>query len=180
MKKKNKDKKLNFIFFHKPIEIIGNEKVESIKFEKTKLEGSELKSTGEITEIKCGLIISAIGYKPKNISGLKISNDVVDNKNGKIDTGFYTVGWISRGPSGVIGTNKADGERVAELISKEFKTQSKDGRKALIEIIKSKNLTAISFEDWEKIDSYEIKNAKYPTPRKKILTIKEMLKICKI
>ena len=180
IEKKNKDKKLNFIFFHKPIEIIGNEKVESIKFEKTKLEGSELKSTGEITEIKCGLIISAIGYKPKNISGLKISNDVVDNKNGKIDTGFYTVGWISRGPSGVIGTNKADGERVAELISKEFKTQSKDGRKALIEIIKSKNLTAISFEDWEKIDSYEIKNAKYPTPRKKILTIKEMLKICKI
>ena len=180
IKKIKKEKKLNFVFFHKPIEIIGNEKVESIKFEKTKLEGSELKSTGEITEIECGLVITAIGYKPKNITGLKISDGVVENKNGKIDTGFYAVGWISRGPTGVIGTNKADGEQVADLISKEFKTQSKHGRKSFIEIIKSKNLTAISFEYWEKIDSYEKKNAKDPAPRKKILTIKEMLKICKI
>ena len=180
IKKIKKEKKLNFVFFHKPIEIIGNEKVESIKLEKTKLEGSELKSTGEITEIECGLVITAIGYKSKNITGLKISDGVVESKNGKIDTGFYAVGWISRGPTGVIGTNKADGEQVADLISKEFKTQSKDGRKSLIEIIKSKNLTAISFEDWEKIDSYETKNAKDSAPRKKILTIKEMLKICKI
>ena len=180
IEKANKEKKLNFIFFRKPIEIIGNEKVESIKFEKTKLEGSELKSTGEISEIKCGLVVTAIGYKPKNIPGLKISDGVADNKNGKIDTGFYAVGWISRGPSGVIGTNKADGEQVADLIKKEFKTQTKDGRKSLIEIIKSKNLTPVSFEDWEKIDSYETKNAKDSAPRKKILTIKEMLKICKI
>jgi len=50
----------------------------------------------------------------------------------------------------------------------------------LIEIIKSKNLTATSFEDWEKIDSYEKKNATDLAPRKKILSIKEMLNICKI
>ena len=180
IEKRNKEKKLNFIFFHKPIEIIGNEKVESIKFEKTKLEGHELKSTGEITEIDCGLVITAIGYKPKDIPGLKISDGIVENKNGKIDTGFYAVGWIRRGPSGVIGTNKADGELVADLISKEFKTQNKDGRKSMIKIIKSKNLTATSFEDWEKIDSYEKKNAKDQAPREKILTIKEMLNLCKI
>ena len=150
IEKRNKEKKLNFIFFHKPIEIIGNEKVESIKFEKIKLEGNELKNTGEITEIDCGLVITAIGYKPKDIPGLKISDGIVENKNGKIDTGFYAVGWIRRGPSGVIGTNKADGELVADLISKEFKTQNKDGRKSMIKIIKSKNLIATSFEDWEK------------------------------
>ena len=180
IEKRNKEKKLNFIFFHKPIEIIGNEKVESIKFEKIKLEGNELKNTGEITEIDCGLVITAIGYKPKDISGLKISDGIVENKNGKIDAGFYAVGWIRRGPTGVIGTNKADGELVASLISKEFKTQRKDGRKSLIKIIKLKNLTATSFEDWEKIDSYEKKNAKDQAPREKILTIKEMLNLCKI
>ena len=180
IEKRNKEKKLNFIFFHKPIEIIGNEKVESIKFEKIKLEGNELKNTGEITEIDCGLVITAIGYKPKDIPGLKISDGIVENKNGKIDTGFYAVGWIRRGPSGVIGTNKADGELVADLISKEFKNQNRDGRKSLVEIIKSKNLIATSFEDWEKIDSYEKKNATDLAPRKKILSIKEMLNICKI
>jgi ferredoxin--NADP+ reductase len=180
IEKRNKEKKLNFIFFHKPIEIIGNEKVESIKFEKIKLEGNELKNTGEITEIDCGLVIMAIGYKPKDIPGLKISDGIVENKNGKIDTGFYAVGWIRRGPSGVIGTNKADGELVADLISKEFKNQNRDGRKSLVEIIKSKNLIATSFEDWEKIDSYEKKNATDLAPRKKILSIKEMLNICKI
>ena len=180
IEKRNKEKKLNFIFFHKPIEIIGNEKVESIKFEKIKLEGNELKNTGEITEIDCGLVITAIGYKPKDIPGLKISDGIVENKNGKIDTGFYAVGWIRRGPTGVIGTNKADGELVADLISKEFKTQTKDGRKSLIKLIKSKNLKPTSFEDWEKIDSYEKNNAIDPAPRKKILTIKEMLNLCKI
>ena len=180
IEKKNKEKKLNFIFFHKPIEIIGNEKVESVKFEKMKLEGNELKNTGEIAQINCGLVITAIGYKPKDIPGLQISDGIVENKNGKIDTGFYAVGWIRRGPTGVIGTNKADGELVADLISKEFKIQNKDGRKSLIKIIKSKNLTATSFEDWEKIDSYEKKNAIDFAPRRKILSIKEMLKICKI
>ena len=180
IEKRNKEKKLNFIFFHKPIEIIGNEKVKSIKFEKIKLEDNELKNTGEITEINCGLVIAAIGYKPKDIPGLKISNGVVENKNGKIDTGFYAVGWIKRGPTGVIGTNKADGELIADLTSKEFKKQNKDGRKLLIKLIKSKNLKPTSFEDWEKIDSYEKKNAIDPTPRKKILTIKEMLNLCKI
>ena len=180
IEKRNKEKKLNFIFFHKPIAIIGNKKVESIKFEKTKLEGNELKNTGEFFNIDCGLVMTAIGYKPKDIPGLKISDGIVENKNGKIDTGFYAVGWIRRGPTGVIGTNKADGELVADLISKEFKTQNKDGRKSLIEIIKSKNLTATSFKDWEKIDAYEKKKAMDPAPRKKILSIKEMLNICKI
>ncbi len=80
----------------------------------------------------------------------------------------------------MIGTNKADGELIANLISKEFKNQNKNGRNALIEIIKNKNLEVTSFEDWEKIDSYEKENAKDPTPRKKILTIKEMLNLCKI
>ena len=180
IEKNNKEKKLNFNFFQKPIEIIGDEKVDSIKFEKTKLEGSELRSTGEIIEINCGLVISAIGYTPKDIPGLNINDGVVENDNGRISKGFYAAGWIRRGPTGVIGTNKADGALVADLISKEFKTQTKDGRKSLIEIIKSKSLTATSFDEWEKIDSYEKKNTKKPAPRKKILSIKEMLKICKI
>ena len=55
------------VYRRRPIEIIGNEKVESIKFEKIKLEGNELKNTGEITQIDCGLVITAIGYKPKDI-----------------------------------------------------------------------------------------------------------------
>ena len=38
-----------------------------------------------------------------------------ENNEGKIDTGFYAAGWIRRGPTGVIGTNKADGELVADL-----------------------------------------------------------------
>ena len=151
-----------------------------IKFEKTNLEDGKLKDTGEITEIKCGLVVTAIGYKPKNIPGLKISEGVVENNEGRIDKGFYASGWIRRGPTGVIGTNKADGELIANLISKEFKNQNKNGRNALIEIIKNKNLEVTSFEDWEKIDSYEKENAKDPTPRKKILTIKEMLNLCKI
>tara|TARA_B100000029_G_scaffold505406_1_gene586044 strand:+ start:2356 stop:3654 length:1299 start_codon:yes stop_codon:yes gene_type:complete len=178
--KENKEKTLNFTFFHKPIEIIGNEKVESIKFERTKLENGKLENTGEIIEIDCGLIITAIGYRSKDVSGIKISNGIVENNNGKVDAGFYTTGWARRGPTGVIGTNKADGELVADLIKKEFQTQNKNGRKSLIETIKSKNLTATTFEDWEKIDSYEKNNAKDPTPRKKILTIKEMLNLCKI
>tara|TARA_B100000686_G_scaffold102495_1_gene109800 strand:+ start:3939 stop:5234 length:1296 start_codon:yes stop_codon:yes gene_type:complete len=180
IEKNNKEKKLNFNFFQKPIEIIGNERVESVNFETTKLEGTKLKSTGEINNINCGLIISAIGYKPKEVPGIKISNGVVKNNNGKIDKGFYAAGWIRRGPNGVIGTNKADGELVADLISKDFKDQNKDGRKSLIELIKSKNLKSTSFENWEKIDSYEKKNAVEPAPRKKILTIKEMLNLCNI
>ena len=155
LKKENKEKKINFNFFQKPIEIIGNDKVEIIKFEKTNLEDGKLKDTGEITEIKCGLVVTAIGYKPKNIPGLKISEGVVENNEGRIDKGFYASGWIRRGPTGVIGTNKADGELIANLISKEFKNQNKNGRNALIKIIKNKNLEVTSFEDWEKIDSYE-------------------------
>ena len=117
LKKVNKEKKINFNFFQKPIEIIGDEKVDSIKFEKTKLEGSELRSTGEIIEINCGLVISAIGYTPKDIPGLNINDGVVENDNGRISKGFYAAGWIRRGPTGVIGTNKADGELICIMMS---------------------------------------------------------------
>ncbi|KAF3333166.1 NADPH:adrenodoxin oxidoreductase [Carex littledalei] len=119
---------LYFVFFRKPIKFISedNSTVSSVHLEKTVLKenGSSGKQmavgTGEIEETKCGLVLKSIGYKSLPIDGLPFDNDrgVVPNVKGrvltstdKMDTkteqGLYVVGWLQRGPTGIVDLTMA-------------------------------------------------------------------------
>lgn len=174
-----KSKRVYFDFYAAPVEILGGEKVEAVRFERTKVEGSRAVGTGEFFEIACGLVVAAIGYKSSPLGGLPFDerNGVFKNEDGRVLPGVYAVGWAKRGPTGVIGSNKPDGRIAAEQILTDFKSGGgKPGRAALEQTL-HKTARRIDYDMWRKIDAVEVARAPKPAPRRKLVTIKEMLAV---
>ncbi len=174
-----RSKRVYFDFFANPVEILGDTSVEAVKFERTIVEDGRAVGTGKFLEIPCGLVIPAIGYYSQSIEGVPFDERAgrAANKDGFIDDDFYCVGWIKRGPSGVIGSNKPDGDRAAELILESFPRDDKPGRSAFEALLAEKNIRAVSFADWQKIDAAEIANAGPGAPRRKFTRIADMLAV---
>ncbi|MFM8752057.1 MAG: glutamate synthase subunit beta, partial [Actinomycetota bacterium] len=120
--KKGHARAMYFHFLSTPLEIKGKDRVEEVVFGINEVKDGKVVSTNETFSIKCGLVISAIGYESEEIPGLKYENGRVSNIDGRVaDRNIYVVGWAKRGPSGVIGTNKSDSSDVAKLLIEDLK-----------------------------------------------------------
>lgn len=115
--KSSHDRTMHFLFQHTPKEILGSNRVEGIVFSTP---------SGDVT-IKCGIVVTAIGYQAASIEGVPYENGKVVNVDGRVGQNLYVVGWAKRGPSGVIGTNKSDAAAVVELLVADLKTPKKAG-----------------------------------------------------
>jgi ferredoxin--NADP+ reductase len=108
------ERTMKFQFLATPKEIRGEDRVEEIIFTKT--------GTNDEFSIKCGLVITAIGYEASVIAGIRFEGGKVVNTDGRVEDNVYVVGWAKRGPSGVIGTNKSDSSDVMKLLVEDLKT----------------------------------------------------------
>lgn len=107
------ERTMKFQFLATPKEIRGKNKVEEVVFTKT--------GTDEEFSIKCGLVITAIGYEASPLEGINFEQGKVKNNDGRVGENLYVVGWAKRGPSGVIGTNKSDSSDVMKLLVEDLK-----------------------------------------------------------
>jgi ferredoxin--NADP+ reductase len=107
------ERTMKFQFLATPKEIRGRDKVEEVVFTKT--------GTDEEFSIKCGLVITAIGYEASPLEGMVFEKGKVKNDDGRVGENLYVVGWAKRGPSGVIGTNKSDSSDVMKLLVEDLK-----------------------------------------------------------
>ena len=133
---------MEFLFQHVPVSINGNGKVESVTFKTP---------TGEKT-INCGLVISAIGYQPKQSEGLTVEGSKLANTEGHIAENLYVVGWAKRGPSGVIGTNKSDAAEVMKKLVEQLAATPKPS----FDLGAQLDAKIISQPIWEKINNAEV------------------------
>ena len=174
-----KSKRAHFVFYAAPVEVLGGDKVEGLRLERTRVEGGRAVGTGEFFEVKCGLVIAAIGYTSEPIDGIAFDDKrgIVANSNGRVGDGVYAVGWVKRGPTGVIGTNKPDGQAVAADIRADFPQGKKPGREAFEKLLKEKGVRWVTYSEWQTIDLREIENAPPGAPRRKFTTIEEMLAV---
>ena len=115
----NHERTMKFQFLTTPKEIKGNGRVEEVVFQKT---GSD-----ETFSIKCGLVITAIGYEAASLEGIPYEKGKVVNTDGYVNENLYVVGWAKRGPSGVIGTNKSDAADVMKLLVEKLTTPKSAG-----------------------------------------------------
>jgi len=182
-------------FLASPVEIKGDGKVESIVIGKNELveEGGRLvaKDTGEREELECGLVLRSVGYTGVPIEGVPfdekrglILNDggrVLDSHDSGHKVGHYTAGWIKRGPSGVIGTNKKDAletvqHLLADVASRTLLDPADPDPEAIERLLAEKNVRYISFEDWQAIDQAEVgRGEPHGRPRVKFVRVDEML-----
>ena len=172
--KKGNTRSLTFKFLSTPLEIRGSEKVEEIIFGINKVDGDKVVSTGETYSIKCGIVVSAIGYEAIHLDGLPYEKGRVINTDGRVSENVYVVGWAKRGPSGVIGTNKSDASTVVDLLVSDLKEPKVNpGIDVLL-----KGKTIVDQTGWTKINSKEISEGEITgKPRKKIVSTEQMIKV---
>ena len=173
--KKGVDRKLSLHFLSTPLEIKGEGRVEEIIFSVNEVKDGQVVPTGKTQSIKCGLVISAIGYRCLEMPGLIYESGKIKNTDGRIGvSNTYVVGWAKRGPSGVIGTNKSDSSEVIKLLISNLTTPKNS--QDLLEILSSRNITYISQRGWEQINNAEISAGEaLGKPRVKITDLQEML-----
>ena len=158
------DRTMKFQFLATPVEIKGSNKVEEVIFQKT---GSEEKFT-----VKCGLVITAIGYEAASIQGIPYERGKVVNTEGRVIENLYVVGWAKRGPSGVIGTNKSDASDVMKLLVTGLKSAKNNGD--VSDLLKEKKF--VSQSHWEVINAAEVAAGEpLGKPRKKAVLREELL-----
>jgi ferredoxin--NADP+ reductase len=162
----NHERTMKFQFLATPIEIKGSGRVEEVVFQKT---GSD-----EIFSIKCGLVITAIGYEATPLEGVPYEKGKVVNTDGRVQENFYVVGWAKRGPSGVIGTNKSDAADVMKLLAEELTTPKNAGD--ITDVITHNKV--VTQAHWQAINEAEVAAGEpLGKPRRKAVDREELLRL---
>ena len=172
-----REKRVHFQFNASPVEILGGDTVEGIRMEVNEVQGGRAVGTGETYDISCGIVIPAIGYQGQPLEGIPFDdwNGVIKNDDGRVSEGVYAVGWIRRGPTGVIGTNKHDGDRAAEQILEDCMDGGKAGRAGLTAFLREQGVRWVDYDGWQQIDQAEKSAALKGAPRRKLTRVPEML-----
>ncbi|OKH63576.1 ferredoxin [Mycobacterium sp. SWH-M3] len=160
-----------------PQRVLGVDRVTGIEFGVT--------GTDETRTLDAGLVLTSIGYRGKAIADLPFDDDasVVPNDGGRVrgTTGAYVAGWIKRGPTGFIGTNKScAGETVHNLVADYNAGKLADPvRKPadLEKLVRSRQPEVVDAAGWQAIDAAEIARGGEDRPRDKFATVAEMLSV---
>lgn len=189
-------KQVRFRFLCSPTEILGEEgRVTGVRVERNRLEpspGGRLRATGtgEIFDMPCGMVLRSVGYRGTPLPGVPHDErtGTVPNRDGRVvggdgETlpGEYVVGWAKRGPSGVIGTNKADAAATVQAMVED----GADGRFAgdgagrdPREILNDRGVQWVDETAWARLDAHERSRGEpMGRPRVKVCSVEEMLRI---
>ena len=101
-----------------PVRILGDEQVEGFEVVRTEVVDGRAVPTGETEQIPAGLVLRAIGYRARPVPGLPFDEErgLVPNDRGRVEPGLYVGGWIKRGPTGFLGTNKSCSKETVERL----------------------------------------------------------------
>ena len=188
-----KPRRLNLRFLVSPVEILErNGRVAGIRLVRNRLvqSGDDLKAepTGEHEDLPVDLVFRSVGYRGVALPGLPFDErrGVVPNEGGRVVdpahgsplTAHYVSGWIKRGPSGVIGTNKPDAGETAEAMLQDAaagRTLSPD-REDIEPLLKERQPDLVEWTDWLRLNEAEsTAGSEAGRPRRKHTRIAEML-----
>ncbi|HTI76137.1 MAG TPA: FAD-dependent oxidoreductase [Mycobacterium sp.] len=188
---KGAKRRIVFRFRTSPIEIKGEGRVESIVLGHNELVDDNgrivAKDTGEREEVPAQLVVRAVGYRGVQTPGLPFDDrsGTIPHTAGRIDgsRNEYVVGWIKRGPTGVIGSNKSDSQEtvdtlLSDLSGAELADVEADHSETLVEWLLSRQPKLITDDHWKLINEYE-RSAGEPhgRPRVKLTSVADLLRI---
>jgi ferredoxin--NADP+ reductase len=183
-------------FLSSPVEIRGTGRVESIDVRRNRIErgddGSLRARPGDeaVETIECGLVLRSVGYRAVPLPDVPFDERyfVLPNERGRVLgpdgealTGVYAVGWIKRGPTGILGTNKRDAdETVARLIEDlqggVLAEPPAGGREAIDALLAERRPDLVSADGWRAIDAQELDRGRGEgRPRVKFASRDELL-----
>jgi ferredoxin--NADP+ reductase len=162
-----KRRRIHLHFFARPHELLGDERVEKVVVERTALtpEGSAV-GTGEFFELEANLVVRSVGYRGTAIEGVPFDSgrNVIPHADGRVQAdgapvpGEYVAGWIKRGPTGIIGTNKKDAAAtvaslLADIAAGALPEPSNPG--GIDELLAERAVEVVTTQGWRSIDESE-------------------------
>jgi ferredoxin--NADP+ reductase len=188
----HRPRRIEFRFFGSPVEVLGHGdgRVSGLRVMMNEVVDGRAVPTGEEETIACGLVVSCVGYMADPTPGVPFDHarGVIRNAGGRVldkhgipTRGEYAVGWIKRGPSGVIGTNKKDAAETCAAIAEDARgnrlnrppSRGSDGAE---EPFCSRGNSLVSWHGWRAIDAEEISRGRSQgRPRVKLLRVPEMV-----
>jgi ferredoxin--NADP+ reductase len=160
-----KPRRIVLRFLASPVAILGEERVEAIEVVRNELveENGRLvaRPTDETETIPCGLVLRSVGYKGIALPGVPFDDrsGTMPNDRGRVDGAdrTYAAGWIKRGPSGVIGTNKKDATETVDLLLEDARAGklAAPARRDLGELLDAKGVAYVEYAGWQAIDAAE-------------------------
>ncbi len=187
----DKDRQISARFCVSPVELLGKGgKVAALKLERNRLEpdgkgGVKAKGTGTFETLDgVGLVFRSVGYRGVPIPGVPFDEKLghITNEAGRVVVGEYVVGWAKRGPSGLIGTNRADSVATVTNMLTDLKAGTlrpgtvDPAPDSVPKLLQSKGVKPVSFAQWKALDKLELANgAKKGKIREKFTRIEEMI-----
>jgi ferredoxin--NADP+ reductase len=186
-------------FLRSPVEILGDEDgpVTGLRVVRNRIEAAgdgrlRAVATGEEEVIECGLVLRSIGYRGQPLPGVPFDErrGTIRNEGGRVTSedgeplpGEYAVGWIKRGPSGVIGTNKKDAaDTVARMLEDveagALNEPARPGAEECAAWLAERVPGLVSWDGWEAIDAHETSLGEpHGRPRVKLVRVPDMLDV---
>jgi ferredoxin--NADP+ reductase len=159
---------LRLRFFRRPVRLLGEERVNGIEIERTAVDGDgRATGTGETEVLRADLVVRSVGYRGTSLPGLPVDHrtGTVPHEEGRVlrdglpSAGEYVAGWIKRGPTGVVGTNKHDArETVASLLADAADGTLRVGGPVddLVDMLRAGGAEPVLLDDWRAIDAAEV------------------------
>jgi ferredoxin--NADP+ reductase len=173
-----KGRRLRLRFLVSPTEILGDDsgRVRGVRLVRNKLirdDSGSLRAvgTGEVENLECGIVFRSVGYRGVAVPDLPFDDrdGVLPNVNGRIVDpstsspvrGFYASGWIKRGPSGIIGTNKPDALETVRSMLEDLREgrpgpDRRPGRETLESVFRERAVRYVSYPEWLELDRIEL------------------------
>ncbi|WP_341995689.1 FAD-dependent oxidoreductase [Microbacterium sp. LWH7-1.2] len=167
-------RRLHLHFYHSPVEVLGDGKVEGLRFERTEpIEDGRVRGTGEFREYPVQQVYRAVGYYGtpvidapfdekagvvSNVEGRVKDAAVTGDSEAPVIAGLYATGWIKRGPVGLIGHTKSDAmETIAHLVSDveagRLSAPTVDGD--VLDVLEERDVAFTTWDGWLALDAHE-------------------------
>ena len=187
-----KSRVCRMMFFRSPVRLEGDGAVQRVVLERNALSGEpfrqKARGSGETEVLDCGIVFRSIGYRGVPMPGVPFHDAwgvfanqggrITDGPDGAVLPGLYTAGWIKRGPSGIIGTNRACAVETVAALLEDLPQFSEDraGTEGTERLLAERGVRVVNFEDWTKIDQAEVARGETTgKPREKFTRVEEML-----
>jgi ferredoxin--NADP+ reductase len=161
-------RRLHLHFFARPAEVLGEDRVEGFRWERTEPDGEGgVRGTGEFREIEVQAVYRAVGYFGSALPGIPFDErrGVIPNREGQVlddhdqrVPGVYATGWIKRGPVGLIGHTKSDAmETVKHVLNDQANwwSPTHPDEDAVVELLEGRGVEFTNLDGWHNLDAHE-------------------------
>ncbi|HZB33315.1 MAG TPA: FAD-dependent oxidoreductase [Streptosporangiaceae bacterium] len=162
----DRPRRLDVRFWLRPVEIRGDGRVEELRLERTALnDDGRVTGTGSYEVLPAGMVLRSVGYKSVPLPGVPFDERryVVPNDAGRIIDpdgapvpGEYVAGWIKRGPTGVVGTNKSDAAETVRSLLADLPAGRPHEGKSIDGLLEERGVACVTYTGWLGIDAAEI------------------------